>query len=321
MFSLDSFSYMPTPSKDSFIAMYPYQVDYIKAKTGKITIGPFDIDRYLEDSLVKIGTIKINDVDFSDFRDNRPPFRSGIIKPTLTNRIKTIPLKLSIDTILIQNSNAFYSELNPKNNKVGTFPVTRITARIFPVRNVDLKVTDSMRMQANVYLMDSIWIRLRVRESYTDSLSGFLMTLRMKPADMRVLNPVLIPLASAKIRSGWLDTLYMRVAGQDYLAFGEMNMFYHDLKVQIVNEDTTRKKGFITGLKNFFVGLVIKNKNTKKTGNVFFVRKRDRSALNYLIKIAMSGVTSSIGAKSNRKAMRQYKKELQRRNLPPVDYD
>jgi hypothetical protein len=35
----------------------------------------------------------------------------------------------------------------------------------------------------------------------------------------------------------------------------------------------------------------------------------------------MSGVTSSIGAKSNKKLMRQYKKELQKRNLPPVDYD
>jgi hypothetical protein len=169
--------------------------------------------------------------------------------------------------------------------------------------------------------MDSIWIRLRLRESYYDSLSGFLMTLRIKPADMRVLNPVLIPLASFKIKSGWLDTLSMRVAGQDYLAFGEMNMRFHDLKVQLVNEDSLRKKRFITGLKTFFAGLIIRNKNTKKPGNAFFVRNRDRSSLNYLIKIAMSGVTSSIGAKSNKKLMRQYKKELQKRNLPPVDYD
>ena len=321
IFTLDSFSYAPTPPKESYIAMFPYQVDYIRAKTGMISIGPFDLDRYLEDSLIKIGTIKISDIDFSDFRDNRPVFRSGIIKPTLTNRIKTIPLKLSIDSVLILNSNAVYSELNPKNNKVGSFPITRITARFFPVRNVDLTEKDTMRMQANGYLMDSIWMRLRLRESYSDPLSGFQMTLRIKPADMRVLNPVLIPLASFKIKSGWLDTLSMRVVGQDYLAFGEMNMRFHDLKVQLVNDDTLRKRGFIIALKTFFAGLIIRNKNTKKTGSVFFVRNRDRSSLNYLIKIAMSGVTSSIGVKSNKKLIRQYKKELEKRNLPPIDYD
>ena len=66
---------------------------------------------------------------------------------------------------------------------------------------------------------------------------------------------------------------------------------------------------------------MVENKNTKQTNSVFFIRNRERSPVNYLIKILMSGVNSSIGAKSNRKTMRQYKKELRQRNLPPLDYD
>ena len=67
--------------------------------------------------------------------------------------------------------------------------------------------------------------------------------------------------------------------------------------------------------------LIIRKKNESRTGNVFFIRNRDRSAINYLIKIAMSGMASSVGAKSNKKMLRKYKRELERRNLPPIDLE
>jgi hypothetical protein len=97
---------------------------------------------------------------------------------------------------------------------------------------------------------------------------------------------------------------------------------YHDLKIQLINTNDPRKKKFLTGLLNFIANtFVVKNKNQKNTGKVFFVRDRERSSINYLIKMVMSGVTSNIGARGTRKMIRQYKKELRQRNLPPFDYD
>jgi len=318
MFTLDSFSYRPIKDKDSFVATHPYQTDYIQVRTGAIHAGPFDVDKYLQDSIIKLGQFKVDDVRFTDFRDNRPPFQTGIFKPLMAPRIKNIKQKISIDSIYLENANAVYSELNPKTNQAGTIPITRMTMRAFPVRNYDLSPTDSLRIQVNGYLMDSIWIRLRLRESYTDSLSGFLMTARLKPADVRLFNPALGPLAMVQLRSGYLDTLSMRVAGNDYLAFGEMDMHYHDLKIQILKDGSAKKGRFLSWLANTFL---IKNKNTSKISNVFFIRNRERSSLNYLVKILMSGINSTVGAKSNRKIIRKYKKELRQRNLPPVDYD
>jgi hypothetical protein len=54
---------------------------------------------------------------------------------------------------------------------------------------------------------------------------------------------------------------------------------------------------------------------------VYYTRQRDRSFINYYIKTFMSGVASSIGAKNTRKMLKQYQKELKKRNLPPVDSD
>jgi hypothetical protein len=110
----------------------------------------------------------------------------------------------------------------------------------------------------------------------------------------------------------------MRVSGGEYLSFGEIDMYYHDLKVEVLKNGTSARRGLFSFIANAFI---IKNKNKQRTSNVFFVRNRERSPVNYLIKILMSGVNSSIGAKSNKKVMKQYKKELRQRNLPPVDYD
>jgi hypothetical protein len=124
-----------------------------------------------------------------------------------------------------------------------------------------------------------------------------------------------------KLKSGFLDTLSMRVGGAEYFAYGEMKMRYHDFKVQVLRNGSPNQKRLFNGLLNFIANTVIKNKNEDRTGQVFFVRDRERSALNYLIKITFSGVNTSIGLRGNRKVMRSYKKELRKRNLPPVDYD
>ncbi len=321
-FSLDSFSYRPTLDHDELVASHHYQIDDFRAKTGRIVIEQVDPVAYVKDSILNIHTIKIQDAFLTDFRDLRPPFRSGVIKPMPVQMIRKIPFNISVDSILINNATTHYSELNAKSNEIGTVPVTRMTVKFFPVRNYNLTETDSLRIQANGYLMDSIWIRLRIRESYLDSLAGFLMTVRMKPADLTVLNPVLMPLSSVKLLSGYLDTLSLRAAGKDYLAYGEMKMFYRSLKVKFLKNGNETKKSFLTSLITFVANsFVIRNKNTSRTGRVFFIRLRDRSAMNYLVKTTMSGVASSIGARGNHKILRKYKKEIRQRNLPPIDYD
>ena len=317
VFTLDSFSMLPILEKDSFIARQSYQVDYLNMKTGAVSIGPVDIDTYIKNNTLNIESAAVDKFLFTDYKDKQLPFNAGIVKPLPVNIIKRIPQKLSIDTVLFTNANVTYTEVSEKIKKPGTITVTRMTVRLLAVKNYTIKPTDSLSIQANGYLMDTAWIRLRVKESYTDTLSGFLMTLRMKPADLTVLNPALIPLASLKLQSGFLDTLSMRAVGREYLSLGEMKMYYHNLKLRLLKNGDSTSKSFLTGLLN----LIIKNKNTSRTGNVFYIRDRDKSAINYLIKIAMSGMASSIGVKSNKKMLRRYKKELEKRNLPPIDFD
>lgn len=322
MFSLDSFSFNPVLTKDSFLARLTYQKDYIKAGTGAVQIGPVDIDKYTKDSVLNIGKIRVDHAYMSDYKDKGLPFAAGTIKPLPVNMIKKIPLKLAVDTVQLNNASVEYTEVSEKTKLPGTIPVTRLMINLFNIKNYSLGSADSLRIRAEGFVMDTVWVRLRVKESYTDSLGGFLMTLRLKPGDLTVLNPAIIPLASVKLISGRLDTLTMRAVGREYLSLGEMQMFYEDLKIQLLKDGKEEKKTFFTKLISFVANsFVIKKNNRSRIGNVFFIRQRDRSAINYLIKIAMSGMASSVGARSNKKMIRKYKKELEKRSLPPIDFE
>lgn len=321
-FSLDSFSLAPALSIDSFLLKQSYQADYITVKSGAVAIGPVDIDTYIKDKTLDIDALKIDRFHFTDYKDKQLPFNSGIVKPLPVNMIKKINQPLSVDTVLLTNSAVQYTEVNEKTRQAGTVPVTRMTVTLLNIRNHKIKPGDSLTIKAVGYVLDTVWTRLRVKESYTDSLGGFLMTLRMKPGDLTVLNSALIPMASVKLLSGQLDTLDMRAVGREYLSLGEMKMFYNNLKVQLLKDGDENKKTFMTKLVSFLANtFVIRSNNRSRIGNVFFIRNRDRSAINYLIKIAFSGMTSSAGAKSNKKMMRRYKKELEKRSLPPIDFE
>lgn len=306
--SADSFSYQPTKDREAFIAASPYQTDYLAAKTGAIHIGPFDIDSYIKDTVLKMGVVTITNGFLTDYRDKRKPRKPGNIRLLPVNLIKKIPAHLLIDTVKLNNAFVEYEEVNEKTNAAGKITVAKLDSRITHFRNYDLSATDSLHIIANALLERKIVTTLDYKESYTDSLGGFFMTAQIDSADLTILNPILRPLASAELLSGQLDSMVMRVVGTEAFATGEMKMVYNNLKVNVTRNG--KKRGLLT----FVVNSLIQNKNIEKNGTVFFERLRDRSAINYLVKITFSGIRSSIGIKKSDKLYRRYKKEAN--NVP-----
>ena len=101
------------------MASQPYQADHTMLQTGTVTAGPFDIDRYLSDTVIDAGTISINDFVMEDSRDKRMPLQKGIIKPLPVNMLKQIPFRFSSDLVVFNNANIQYSEVNEKTARQG----------------------------------------------------------------------------------------------------------------------------------------------------------------------------------------------------------
>ncbi len=319
--SLDSFYYAPTQPRDSVIEKSLFQTDYKTFKTGKISLEGFDLEKYKKDSALIVRTAVINDPVILLYRDKKPPFLHGIIKPLPVEMVQRINMPVSINAVQIKDGYLSYTEKHASTRAEGTIYFTGLNGVIANIKNQNIGAGDSLLLSLNGYLLDSALVNLRVKQSYTDTLGAFLMTLRVQPTSLTFLNPVIAPLSNVIITSGTIDSLHLRAIGREYLSLGEMNMYYSNLKIKLVKdgdpENTTFFRNVVSFLANTFV---IKKNNRGRTGLVYFERLRDRSFFNYIVKMTLSGMGTSIGIKSNRKVKKQYQRELQQQELPPIDF-
>ncbi|MEO5947827.1 MAG: hypothetical protein ABIP79_13495 [Chitinophagaceae bacterium] len=302
-FSLDSFFFSPGLTIDSFLAQQDFQKDYITFKTGAVSVQNLDPDLYLKENTVKATSIKIKNATLTDYKDKQIPFNSGLIKPMPVEMLKNISFKVDIENAEIENGNIEYTETSAKTDSIGVIPITRVNIRLKNIKNYNFLATDSLQIDATGFLLDTALLQLNIRESYNDPNGGFLLTFQLSPMDLTLFNTILIPLSSAKLKSGRMDSLSVVVQGREAMAFGEMKLFYQDLKIQFLKNGKPQK------FKSFLANTFIKKNNTSRIGQIFFVRLRDRSAINYYIKIIGSGAMSSLGVKNNKKQLRKYKKK------------
>ena len=317
--SLDSFNYNPTQARDSVIARTPYQTDYITIATGKVNMADFNIEEYRKDSSLIAGVVDISNPVITIYRDKEPPFLAGVRKPLPVDMIKKISLPVSIKRINLTEGLVSYTEKNAKTRTEGTILLTHLDGKISRIKNHNLTIEDSLVFSMDAYLMDSALIKLRVKESYADSLSGFLMTLRMNPTSLTFLNPIIAPLSNVKIVSGTIDSFFLRAIGKEDLALGEVNMYYHNLRIKLYKNAEQNKSTLMTKAATFLANaLLIRKNNDGKTGIVYFERLQDRSFFNYLVKMTFSGMASSIGVKKNKKYIKEYERQLELKKLPPI---
>ena len=309
--SLDSFIYHPTKSLDSTLAHAPYQLDYITAKTGAVTISGLNVEQYEKDSSFIADSMYLANPVMTIYRDKAPPLSPYTkYKPLPVEMIKRILQPVALPGVQITNGTITYTEKNGGSRKEGTLVLSQLNGQVKNIKNYGLGNGDSLSLLLNGYLMDSAFIQVTVKESYTDTLSGFLIAAHADHAPFSILNPVLVPLLNVKLSSGILDTLSFNAIGAEDLALGTMNMHYRDLRIRLVKDGDPNHSTLWQKTISFFANtFIIKNNNTHRKGLIYF--KRDnRPFVNYVVKMTLSGILSSVGAKSNRKYMRQYYKEI-----------
>ncbi len=320
LLALDSFHYRPAMDRDSFNRMQTFQKDYMQTRTGQVAIRGIDIEKLISDSIFHAEKILVSRPIVEIYKDKRLPFQHGIIKNLPTDLLlNKVPKGIMIDSLKLDEMDLKYEEFNDKTQAIAEIRLDQIEALVTNIRNREMNGTDSLRLIAYGKFMDTTDFRFHFRESYADSLHGFLMSLRASPTDLRAYNSYLLPLASARIISGYMDTLRMRAVGREHLAYGYMQMLYHDLKIQYLNKGDVLNKTFVTKLVTFFANnIILRRNNKKRTGVIYFERIRDRSFVNYWIKILISGVLTNAGVKENTKQEKKYKRGLKKMNVPEL---
>jgi hypothetical protein len=254
------------------------------------------------------------------YKDKRLPSQAGSgYKPLPTGLLQQISKKIKVDSIRLNTATITYEEVNDKTGMLGRVHFSNTDALAFGIKTFDYNPTDSLRLSVISRFMESSNLRVSFNESYLDTLHGFLMKVRLSPFNMTALNPILVSLVSVKINKGSLDTLHMNAIGREYIAYGKMKLYYHDLNAGYLNKGDAEHKTFITKFISFFANsLVIRKNNKKGYSQVYVERIRGKSIINYWIKMVTSGAVTVTRLKSNRGQEKRYSKSVKKLKVPEI---
>ena len=192
------------------------QTSYMKLNTGKVNASNFDINSLINEKKILIKKVNADSVLLYVYKDKRLPY-NYLYKPMLTELIQKIPMKIDIDTVNLTHANIEYKETNDKTLLIGNVSFNDIKGRITKIKNFDITEADSLKFKISSLFMNATLLKANYVQSYYDSLAAFTLTVHISPFDLSLLNPLIGPTVSAKINSGFLDTISMHAIGHQTL--------------------------------------------------------------------------------------------------------
>ncbi len=316
--AFDSLSYSPRADRAEFMKGREFRQSYIQLNTGSLQFRNLDFDQLLSDTVFHAGKLMVNNLKFLNYMDKRLPFQHGIEKPMLTELFTKIKVKFVLDSLLLKNAEIQAQEINDKTLLPATIDFTRIRGVISGIRNCNYSIDDSLSLNLYARFLGATDLRVNYEQAYADTLSGFELKAIASSFDMTALNPMLQPIASARVKSGYLDTLRMSVVGRKHVAFGVMKMHYRNLNVQYLNQGVAENATTRTKLISFFANRIVRRQRLMGSGDVYAERDPEKGFVNYWVKIFIGGVLTNTGVKSDKKQEKKYASSIQKYKVPPI---
>jgi hypothetical protein len=318
--TLTGFEFKPNQDKDEYLNSRYYQTDYIRTKIRSITFYNPGLNSILEDSVIRLSSLSVHGPELDIHRDKTHPFMTTAIRPLPTTALQKARFRFNVDSLALSDGRITYTEKSRITGREGVILLSSLNGMIRNIKNTELQPRDSLLIQASTRFLDSAKVNLQFKESYHDSLGGFNLTAQLSPFHTSILNPVLLPLVAVEFKSGAIDTMMMSSIGREHISLGSMKFLYHDLKVEFLDKQDTSKHSVKNAILKFAANtFVVRTNNQKRIGTVYYERDRNRGVFQYWVKMILSGVTTSVGARTNKHQIRQYKKNLKINKIPPID--
>lgn len=301
------FELVPKLEKYEYGPAKGFQTDWVHMTNKKLTVNNLQVNNLLFENKLIAPSIALDGMKIFLFRDKRVPFKN-VYKPLPQEQLHKMGLGLKLDSVIISDANVVYQEFAEKSTVPGEIYITDLNGRLLNVTNDSVVLAEQPKMflEATGAFAGNGAINLQVVFDMLDTNRVFHLGAIISDLDLREFNRMLSPTVFVQIKSGYDKNLIMTSKANNDYAYGEMRFYYDDLKIAVLNKKTETPKGIGNALASFFANSFFINSNNPRLlslrkGEVFFERNKYKSIFNYWIKTFLSGVVTSIGAKSNKK--------------------
>ncbi len=308
------------------------QASWLSMKNSKTTINTLDFEALIGNKALHAKNIIVDDVAIDVFRDKRLPFPVHQVRELPHRNLKELPFGVKIDSLILKKGRVEYVEQSAKVDATGSIFFDAMHASIINITNDSLQILKNPVMTAMVETEMYAVAKTVARFDFNlaDPDYGYHYTTTIGAFDLLKLNEILEPAILARVKEGQLHSLQQVVTANDNYAQGEMIFRYENLKVGLIKGVDDQNPGLGKALATFFANtFIVRSRNPApflRKSDVFYERNHSKSVFDFLVKSTLSGVVESIGARSNRKKIKQHKKEAKQQarkkyEAPPSDVE
>ena len=233
------------------------------------------------------------------------PFDESRRPKILQDMIKSLKIPVSVDSLILSNAKATYTERTALSDLEGKIGFSKIHLRLMPFTNIKAAngAIPDFNLDATATIQDSSELKVSMNYLMNNPENLFKVKGSLNQFNMRIINPVLEPLALVSIRSGKVNRFQFDFSANQTSSNGQLFFGYDDLKISVleVKDGNTKEAKFASFLANT---VLLKSKNPRGKellpDEITFIRDQKRSDLNYLWKSIFSGVKNTLGIKENK---------------------
>ena len=278
----------PIYSKKDFHKHIAYRKDRIELEIPKLRVDYLQF-KFENDSLwVQNPTMEIDDLKLNIFRDQKS-IEDNRTKYLYSKLIRDIPIKLSLDTVKIENASITYEEKYEKSDNPGVVDFRRMYASIYNLSNIDMcaKEFSDTYIDMKTRFLGEADLQVKWHFNSSNRNDDFKISGNLGALSASNMNNFLKPAMNVEA-SGEIENMKFNFTGNNKSATGEVTLNYKDFKVEVLRKNSFKKNKVVSALAN----LIIKNKAVSEKAKVHKVeveRDRTKSFWNFLWKSIREG--------------------------------
>lgn len=304
---LAGFSFKPNVSNAVLQAKSRYQKTEFSGTLGALNITGLDFDSLIYYRKILIDEISIDKLDLSLFKDKSKPVDRKKFPEYLGQKIKAIPVPLTVKHVKATNVNLVNVE-RKEDGKTAKVIVGRGTLEAKNITNIP--TADMLTMNASAYIENKVLLKLDVAYSYDKP--QFNINIRAGKFNLLDLNQLLLAYTPAKIGKGMVDEISLSGTAYRTNAIGTMKFLYHDLDVDLKLSEKKWQNDVVA----FAANTYLSTNNPPSAGippkvvNYKVDRDMNKGGFNIILKSFLSGMKETmIMSKENKKAYKEEKKK------------
>ena len=296
--TLNGFHYKTKYNKKEYSRLLAIERDYYDIEVGDLKINQFAVGQQENDSLFfKTSLIIVDRANAAFYRDKLIADDLKV-KKLYSKSIRELPLKLTIDSISIKNSQVEYSEKVHINNPAGILTIKNINAGITNISNT-YSPPEKTEIIVDATFMKDTPVNVNWSFDVNDKSDTFRFEGNAGKLELSNMNVFLTPLLNAEVK-GVVKKTYFVINGNYNQSEINLSQEYNEIDLIILNKKKTKNK-FLSSVANVFINDK-SGDDTTLTHNVTTqaIRDKTKSFFNYLAKNLKNGLMVNFTSKNNK---------------------